>query len=338
MLGGVIFNGVKVPFLFDIETHVRFLGSLAMLIAADLVVHNRINIVVPQFIEHDIIAPDDRAKFNKTIISAMRLRNSIFIELILIVLAYICGHLIWKQFLLLDITTWYASLIDNQVKFTAAGYWYVFISLPLFQFICLRWYFRLFVWYRFLWQVSKLPLRLNSLHPDKVGGLSFLTESMFAFAPILLAYTILLAGIITNRIWHQGASLSQYKLEIFSIIIFLLLVVSVPLTFFIIRLAQAKRIGLREYSMIASHYVNNFRLKWIRTEMKDNKVLLGTADIQSLADLSNSYNMVDDMRLIPFNGRILIKLTVLIILPLSPLILTVIPFEEIINRMVNVII
>ena len=41
-----------------------------------------------------------------------------------------------------------------------AGWWFVYVSNPVAQFILLRWYFRLFVWMRFLWQVARCELSL----------------------------------------------------------------------------------------------------------------------------------------------------------------------------------
>ena len=44
------------------------------------------------------------------------------------------------------------------------------VSVPLFQFILLRWYFRIFIWARFLWQVSRIDLAYAPAHPDRLGG------------------------------------------------------------------------------------------------------------------------------------------------------------------------
>jgi hypothetical protein len=38
----------------------------------------------------------------------------------------------------------------SQLHLTIAGYWYAFISIPIFQFILLRWYLRFFIWFQFL--------------------------------------------------------------------------------------------------------------------------------------------------------------------------------------------
>ncbi len=357
VIGGVAVGGVIVPFLLDLDVHARFLGSLPLLIAAELIVHQRIRVVVRQFLERDIIAPEDRPRFEGIIASARRLRNSLVAELLLIVLIFTGGHWIWKEYLALSVPTWYAAPIDGQVQLTPAGYWYTFVSLPIFRFINFRWYFRLFIWYRFLWQVSRLPLRLNPLHPDRAGGLGFLAGSVFAFGPVLLAHTVLLAGLIAIRIWHEGAALPDFKLEIAGIMAFQMLLVLTPLTFFFFHLAEAKRTGTRDYGIVASRYVNDFRRKWIDATCADaasvravpaepanagsvghagSEALLGTADIQSLADLSNSFEVVREMRVLPFGKQTVVNLAILIALPLFPLTLTMIPFEEMIDRAVGV--
>ena len=77
----------------------------------------------------------------------------------------------------------------------------------------MRWYFRLFIWARFLWHVSRIDLRFMPMHPDRCGGLGFLGWVSYAFAPVLLAQGALLAGTIANRIFYAGASLPQFKVE-----------------------------------------------------------------------------------------------------------------------------
>jgi hypothetical protein len=334
---GMAISGVEVPFLLDLDAHARFLGSLPLLIAAELIVHQRIRVTVRQFLERGIIAPEDRPQFDRIIASAMRLRNSVVLEVLLIVIVLTGGHWIWKEYVSLRVATWYAVPMDGQVQLTPAGYWYAFVSLPIVRFIVCRWYFRFFIWYRFLWQVAQLPLRLNPLHPDRAGGLGFLAGSVFAFGLVLLAHTVLLAGLIGNRIWHEGAALPEFKLEIVGIMAFLMLQVLVPLGFFSFHLAQAKRIGIREYGIVAARYVNDFRQKWIETGSERAQSLLGTADIQSLADLSNSFDVLREMRMLPFGRQTVVQLALLIALPLFPLTLTMIPLEEIVDRALGVL-
>ena len=85
------------------------------------------------------------------------------------------------------------------------------VSLPLFQFLLLRWYFRLFIWARFLWQVSRIELSLMPTHPDRCGGVGFLASVSNAFSPVLLAQGAVLAGMMANRIFYAGAKLPEFK-------------------------------------------------------------------------------------------------------------------------------
>jgi hypothetical protein len=145
---------------------------------------------------------------------------------------------------------------------------------------------------------------------------------------LLLAYTVFVAAAIANRIWHDGAQLLAFKLEIAGILIFLLLLVLVPLTFFGGRLLYAKRRALREYGNVASVYVRDFREKWLEGQNPEGEQLLGTGDIQSLADLGNSFAVTDETRLVPFSKEDAFWLAILLATPLLPLLLFVFPLEE----------
>jgi len=105
--------------------------------------------------------------------------------------------------------------------------------------------------------------RLNARHPDRTGGLGFLNASPFAFVPILVAETSLVSALIAERIWHQGATLPQFRLEILAVVIFLMLLVLLPQMFCAFQLERAWRTGAAEYGVLGSHYVDSFRRKWL---------------------------------------------------------------------------
>ena len=261
------------------------------------------------------------------------------IEILVLLVAFIGGHWLWKDQISLPVATWWGErAVDGTVNLNLAGYWYVFISLPLFRFLLFRWYFRLLIWYRFLWLVSKIPLRLNALHPDRAGGLGFLGNSVFAFAPVLLAQTTLLSAVIMSHIWHEGAVLPDFKLEMVAIVAFLLILVLLPQTFFAAQLARARRAGSREYGALGSRYVEIFRQRWLAGATPENEPLVGSSDIQSLADLANSFEVVRDMEALPFDKSTVLRLAIVIVLPLLPLTLTMIPLDQMIDRAIKLLI
>jgi hypothetical protein len=71
LLGG----SATVPFLMDVEVHVRFLVAVPLLIGAELVVHQRMRPVVQQFLQRQLIPADAIAQFDAAIASSSRLRN-----------------------------------------------------------------------------------------------------------------------------------------------------------------------------------------------------------------------------------------------------------------------
>jgi hypothetical protein len=338
-LGGEALGGrAAVPFLLDVEVHVRFLVALPLLIVAELVVHQRMRFVGQQFLERNLIPQGALLRFDAAIASAFRLRNSLLAEILLIAFVYgVSVPLIWRQYTALDTATWYAAPIGGGLQLSLAGNWYVYLSLPLFQFLLWRWYFRLFIWIRFLWQVSRIDLSLVPTHPDRAGGLGFLANTAYAFMPLAVAHGALLAGLIANRIFYLGAALPDFKIEIAIVTVFLLSVVLGPLLVFAPQLAEAKRTGNREYGALAARYVREFDAKWLRGGAPADEPLVGSGDIQSLADLANSFEVVRTMQLAPITRDALLRLLVATLAPLAPLVLTMMPLEELLRKLLGIL-
>jgi len=336
--GHLLGKSVAVPFLLDMEVHLRFLVVVPLLIIAELVVHQRLRPIAQAFIERNLIPKDDLPRFDQAITSASRLRNSVLAEVMLITLVYGVGVLIiWRQYTALQAATWYAAPSTGGSKLLLAGVWYGYVSVPIFQFLLLRWYFRLFIWTRFLWQVSRIELSLIPTHPDRVGGLGFLSNTVYAFAVLVVAHGAMLAGQLANRIFFLGAALPEFKAEIAVMVVFLLCVVFCPLLVFAPQLAQAKRTGLREYGTLAERYVRAFDAKWLRGGAPRDEPLVGSADIQSLADLTNSYEVVRSMNIAPITKYAVLRLAATILLPIAPLALTMMPLEELLKRLFGIL-
>jgi len=325
---GRAWGGAKVPFLLDIATHARFLIALPLLILAEWVVHMRFRPLIGQFLARDLIRPADRPRFHEIMKSSFRLRNSVVVEVILLLIVFTGGHFIWRHQGSLQTTTWYS----DGGYLTAAGKCYAYWSQPLFQFILLRLYFRIFIWSRFLWKTSRLDLNLVPTHPDHAGGLGFLTGAAHAMMPLLFAQSAVISGVLANRIFFEGAKLAQFRVEILVLVLFLLALALGPLMVFAPALLACQRLGRREYGLLASRYVGAFDRKWVRGQFDPNE-LLGSGDIQSLADLGNSFSIIESMNPFPFGKAAAVRVALMTALPLLPLVLTVIPFDELIDRL-----
>lgn len=327
-------SAARITFLRDIEVHARFLVALPVLIGAELLVHQRIRLTIRRFVEWRIVLPDVMPLFLKAIGSAVKIRNSVLVELTLLAIVYTFGLWAWTSRAALG-ATWYASS-GGRWNLTPAGYWYVFVCLPVFQFVLLRWYMRLLIWFRLLWQVNRMELNLVPIHPDRCGGLSFVGKSSYAYAPILFAQGAILAGIVAARVLYKGESLQSFKFQIGGFIVFFVVAILAPLFMFTPRMASVRRKGLADYGLFAQRYVESFDRKWIRGTFSSDE-LLGSGDIQSLADLANSYQVVREMRVVPFDLRDVSRLALAAAIPLAPLLLTIFSLEELIIRVVQAV-
>ena len=333
-------ESAPVPFLWDVEAHARFLIALPLLIVAELVVHQRMRPIVRQFLDRHLIPREALPRFDAAIASAIRMRNSVLAEAILIAVVYLVGvMLVWRHFVALSTTaTWYSTPTAEGLKVSPSGWWYACVSLPVFQFLLMRWYYRILIWVRFLWQVSRIELSLVPTHPDRVGGVGFLAGVSFAFAPLAVAHGAMIAGLIANRIFYLKAALPDFKAEIAAVVLFLVCLVLGPFLVFAPQLAAAKRTGLREYGTLAERYVRDFDSKWVRGRgATANEPLVGSADIQSLADLDNSFAIVKTMRLAPITRDALVGLVGATLAPVVPLALTMMSLEELLKTLFGIL-
>lgn len=338
LLNGRFLGGVKIPFLHDYEVHIRLLVSLPLLIGAEKIVHSRMRVIMQQFQGRQIVTPALESRFQSIIESAMRLRNSMVAELGLVGLVLVVAVVGWRATGGLESDTWFATVTGSGQVSTPAGYWYQLVSVPISQLITLRWYFRIFIWTRLLRQTARLDLNLVPTHPDGSCGLGFLEGIVVAMAPILLAHGCLLSGFLANRILHDGARLPDFKAEIGVLSLFLFLLALGPLCAFTPNLFRAKRLGLQNYGRLASDYVVAFDRKWINGQRSPDEPLVGSGDIQSLADLGNSFAIVRSIIPFPFGRNSLTGLAVIIAAPLLPLGLTMFSPQELVLRLLKILV
>jgi len=332
-LGG----SVRIPFLLDFPISVRLLLSLPLLILAENMIDVRIQMVVKHFIQSGLVRKNDYSAFESSIRQVLRMRNSLLAE------GVIAGLVIFgAAFLRLEFSgtssTWQFLVSPSGATRTLAGWWHVIVSIPIFQFLLVRWVWRYLIWCRFLWRTSRLDLHLVPTHPDMAGGLGFLGLAQAKYAIIIFALSSLLSSQMGQEILFGGASLANYKATIFGFVVLILIIFLGPLLVFSLKLFDTKRKGLLEYGALANEYTQSFERKWIRREAPEGEALIGSADIQSLADLGNSFEIVRKMRPAPFDlATAILPMVAAAVIPFLPLALTVFPLEEIIKKIVGML-
>lgn len=337
ILDGKFYDGnIAIPFLFDTQVHVRFLLALPLLIFAEVGFRRHMPQMMQEFKNRHLIQDIQIPLYDLIVSSSWRLRNSSIVKLLTLIIVYAIGlYTIWWNHSVLDTSIWYSDSTDEGLNLTLAGYWYMLISLPILQYLLIRWYWRLFVWIQFLCRASLLKLNLVSTHPDRAGGLGFLANSGYAFVIFATVHGLLFAGNVANRILFAGAALDEFIVEISVLVLYLLCVIIGPLVVFSSQLAQLKQRGLQQFGGFAARYTRDFDNKWLQNNAPVNETLLGHADIQSLADLGNSFEIVQTIHLAPVTSRTIFNLVFAILLPMLPLLLTIIPLNDLLIKILS---
>jgi hypothetical protein len=334
---GLLLGGAKIPFVKDIAAQARFLLAVPLLVLADIPVGFRLREMVRQFLNSRLVREQDRSRFEEMLIDAVAIRDARIAEIVVVALAYIATFLNFAQGQLQRGSTWYTP--DATSRLSLAGYWYVLVALPTFQFLIFRWIYRMLNWALFLSKVSRLDLRLSAAHPDAAGGLGFLGKSLIPFGTITFALSTVVSGAIASRVLFAGAQLQSFALVYVALLIITLILFAGPLLIFTPRLIRLKYQGMLKYGLLADRYTQLFEQKWVALAegRQADESVLGTDDIQSLADLGNSFELVRKMRVFPAEPSDFVALAIPALVPVLPLLTTVMPLSEILKDLLKLI-
>lgn len=331
--GVVIGGGVQIPLLFDYSTYGRLLVGLPLLLMAEVVIDPAIRSAVREFVDARLIQEKELPEFERVLHRAQKLRDSVVPEVVLLLLAFFPVFLFQREWETGAISSWHSTAKG----LTAAGWWYAAVSAPLLRFFLYRWAFRYFIWTALLWKLSRTPLHLIPTHPDRAAGLGFLGITQTRFGVLFFATGCSFAGHVANSVTHEGATLASFKILIAVFAALCVIVGVCPLVLWVPKMARVRRTGLREYAALGNQYTEEFDRKWIHFSEPPSEPLLGSGDIQSLADLANSYQVIEGMSIAPITKRLVIQLAVLASAPLIPVIVAVTPTNQIVKAVLKMI-
>jgi len=173
-------------------------------------------------------------------------------------------------------------------------------------------------------------LELTPTHPDRAGGIGFVGWGMASFALVLMAISGVFSAAFADEILHRGESIATLKYHVIVFAVATLIILHAPLLSFSGQLARCRFKGLLEFGKFVWLHDKAFDDKWIKNPPDPTgKSLLGSADIQSLADAATPYEHVDRMWLMPFDVKAFAVLVLATLIPMVPLLGTAIPLQEI---------
>jgi hypothetical protein len=325
----------KIPFLYDVEVHTRCVVALAIFLASEHLILRILSETIGEFLKNEIVEHRALPDFERATRTLSKLYGSNFIEIGLLILIVVSSYLFGQEDLGLGTSTWFRHAEEAGGRLTLAGYWFAFVSLPFTRFIQLRWYLRLGFWFWFLWRISRMNLRLTPTHPDRAGGIGFVGLSIHAFAPLSFAQGAMTSGWIANYVLYRGLSPLAFQVQIIGTVVVLLILILGPLVMFSRQLVRARWKGLLDYGLLANRYVREFDQKWNSGAAPPGEALIGSSDIQSLADMGNSFAILERMRFVPFGWQEMILIIVLAIVPMLPLVLFIVPLDTILEQLLK---
>ena len=320
---------VRIPFLYDLAMYGRFLLGLPLLLLAEVVIDPAIRQAVAEFIDATIMPDEELPRFESILRRVQQLRDSWIPEVILLVLAFFPVFLFQHEWTTGVVTSWHTTAQG----LSAAGWWYAVFSAPLMRFIAYRWGYRYSLWAILLWRVSRLHLTLMPTHPDRAAGLHFLAMTQKHFGILFCALGFSFAGRIANTMLFEGAPLTSFKSLIMGFIVLSVVLGLLPLALLIPKLKKVRKAGLLAYGRFANTYTESFDRKWIQSAGRPAEPLLGTGDIQSLADLGNSFAFIENMRMAPISRKLVLQLAGQAAIPLIPVIILGTPTPELMREL-----
>jgi hypothetical protein len=327
---GLALSGAPIPFLHDLSSHARFLIAVPVLVLADRPVAMRLEEIVSYFLKSKLVRESDRKAFSQSLDSLRSLMLSRRADIVIMILALAGGWAATSQ--LKDADFWF----DVRGEFSMARFYYRVIALPAFFFLLFRWLFRIVVWTKCLFVIAMMDLFLTPAHPDGAGGLGILGRGTIPFGYVLFALNFVVSGAIASRILYRGAELQHFGFSFAVLMVLSLLILAAPVLVFVPKLVRLKQEGLFRYGILASHYTQMFDRRWSESRSSRDD-LLGSADIQSLADLNSVCESVRKMRIIPLELKDFVALGLMGIAPVLPLALLVMPLSEILKGILRLV-
>lgn len=327
-------------FLLDFASYARFFVAIPLLLVAEAVVSPRLTLAGLHFVRAGFIRQEDYPTFEQVIARVARRRESVGVTLALVGLAVLGAWFFTVETVQGGYKEgWNAIRLSGGTAFRLswAGLWNHLIAVPVIQFMWYRWLWRILNWTLFLRDVSRMNLELVPTHADEAGGLGFLGTAHASFGIFAFGLGAIQSAEAAFRIVFEGAQIDTYKIPLVILLVATQILFLGPLLVFLPVMARCRRKGLKEYSILVDRYNREFHQKWIEGAASEGEPLLGSGDIQSLADLGNSFRFIREMKTVPFGRRAVAQLAVATALPALPLLFLVMPVSKILDALAGVV-
>jgi|GEM_PF-1686707 len=341
-IDGTLYAGTGVTFLKDLAIQGRLLVGILMLILIKDIVYIRIPRVL-QYIYEVLIPPNEKEHFiSGALRRAKKSTDSIWSEIIffLAVTIFAISPAETTTLFLMQVESgsWLISQKEGREVLSFAGNWAQYISIPIFQFLLLRWLWRYIVWLILLYRISKINLILKPTHPDGSGGIGIIILAQRNFLMFFIACGMAISCVMINLLLNKGISFDVLKIEILGFIIFSIILLIFPLLFFMRKLIKTKYEGLLELSKAGINLSNKYEEEWVKPMGNEKKIAEDTVDPSMQVDYSGVYLLLQDLRIIPLRVSDVMFMAIALYLPFIPIFFIQFSIVELLQKLMGLLV
>jgi hypothetical protein len=306
------------PLLQHFGINVRLLVAVPLLIVGEALLEKLTRKKISHFVESGLVAEWDRDRFAAIVarIGGWHSTWKPWLVIAVLIASWTLAPAAWNAHDL----NWAAAEPPGRLDLRFATWWYMFVARPIFIGLFFIWLWRLGVLAALLLGISRLHLSLVPTHPDRAGGLGFLSELPYAFSPLTLALATVLAAQWGHQAVHHGVSLESFKLPLAAFTIVATVVTVAPLLVFVGPLLALRRREKLRYGALVGEYDRLVHRRWILGEPVRDGAVLGAPELGPAADVAALYDAVQRTRPIPFHPRMLLGVIGPTLLPMIPLV------------------
>lgn len=318
------------PYLLDVGAWAKFVVAIGAFMLAEQQIELRLRETLRQVMSAPLIAPESLADGAVAINTALKRRNSPIAEGLCLALSILAVCIALRHQFITDISSWAVVVTGGRSTITPAGWWAIFVSVPLFWFLALRGLWRHLVWSLLLCKVAHLRLRLVSTHPDGRGGIGFLADYPNGYMLFIFGISCAVAAAIGKNLLHEVASMKNVTILTTGWLLTVLALFALPLSAFSKPLTELKKASMARLSAQATQFQRSTERK-----LTGNNVF---ADSQTeaeqapeVADPSKQFDATKKQSTFLFNHTALLPVSAAALIPFGALASTRVPFMDVLE-------
>ncbi len=300
-------------FFADYAAYAQFLIAIPLFIVGERIVSRSTRQADMDFVDTGVVSVEDLPIVSASHAEVERLRMSRVAEAVCITLAYVtAGATILPELATQSMLTWHSGAgptgnLHTLFGLTAPGAWALLVALPILNYWWIRIAWKIIVWTRYLYRMSRLRLVLVASHPDSTGGIGFVSEVQSTFALIIFAYGVSnVAAVIAYKVAIEHAPLSLMPVwgPAIGFIVCAPLLFTVPLLMFTKQLSRTKR---RAMALCRAQLLRRslaFEARSLSEDLSEGLSVGAGSDsawLASMNNLSGVFDRIGHMRVVPFD-------------------------------------